>query len=112
VPNEEVPPALPTVIVGKICPGITSTIPKANPPPLPALEEALPPPPITATPIWNTFNGTTNVDVVAVIRRAILHSGGATRVAALGGNGVPYVPLFKAALFSLPNDILVVSALY
>jgi hypothetical protein len=74
VPNEDVPPIAPTVIVGKICPGITSTIPKANPPPLPEeLVLALPPPPMTATPIWNTFNGTTNVDVVAVIKRAVFH---------------------------------------
>jgi hypothetical protein len=88
VPNEDVPPVAATVMVGNNCPGITSTIPKANPPPLPESDESLPvpPPPMTATPIWNTFCGTTNVDVVAVIKRAVLHSGGATRVAKFGGN--------------------------
>jgi hypothetical protein len=52
VPNDDVPELVPIVIVGKICPGITSTIPKAKPPPPPpAGASPLPPPPNTATPI-------------------------------------------------------------
>jgi hypothetical protein len=70
VPNEDVPAAAPTVIVGSNCPGITSTTPYAKPPPPPPppkLALADPPPPKTATPIWKTLLGTTNEEVVVVI---------------------------------------------